>query len=413
MIAPGIFTGNVLEKTPQPPKQMRALGPVTGFPTAPPRPKAKLAAITEATDQKITVPITISSAASVSFPGTPSAGQISHDSGEEDRPMDTFAIDNVQAILAMSPEQMQEALSEISSMFSGKSIDFLRHRALKDAKSRAMFGETDHSTSSMCEYMEPGTCIIDELSSSCAVSARSSNGKDSVVPIIPSTLEELEIAKRTAGSDILANLAWTIDDVDDDVLHTNHDVEISDKHNKSELNSNSSSTMTSSDQAQQPKMRRGTKGSIDTKTAPHPFPLARLSKDRFDLQGRKVFESRAIAVHNVLGALSASPLLESFMSIADLSHLAERTVDGLKAVGAWTEPTHTNSLQPQDELLHHQYDRDVPGYSFVEIGEVRKRTILTLKYFDLAHTNICSSVSICAIHTDDEVIRPETTTACC
>lgn len=116
---------------------------------------------------------------------------------------------------------------------------------------------------------------------------------------------------------------------------------------------------------------------IDSKVGTAPVLLGQnqaLQKERFDLDGRRIvdFTSAPAALKESLvsaGTLTAAQV----EAICAVCVAAARTVcSGVDGFALPLDQARDSAArQPQDELRHHQYDGEVPGYNVTEMSEVQ------------------------------------------
>lgn len=140
-------------------------------------------------------------------------------------------------------------------------------------------------------------------------------------------LMDLETAKTHAPPAIKASVAWTLDDDDND--------------------DDTSCTGTQPD---------------PTQSMPQ-----RMLTDRFDLQGAKV--SSRDNIRQILRSTLARNSLLKHLGPDALEGLLTQCVDSIYKIGFVVEHR-PSDVEPQDELLNHQFERDKPGYNLTEICEV-------------------------------------------
>jgi hypothetical protein len=401
----GVFAGNVIERASaapkalkpmkqppaQPPQKAGGVG-VPGFP----RPPAK--ARTEAKDSgsndkdnRVRSTLTSPTAASRTRFPVEEEGESDNDNNDDDKDSSPHNQqqhdDNVQSILSMTPEQLSAAMSEISSTFSAESIKFLTNRGLKDSKTTnvlsSRMGRTHSATT------DTQTKASKHSSSSPASSSSSASGVSSMS--IPNTLQELEQAKRSAPPEIRASLSWTIDDdsadADTNYKSGKNTDSSNEGHEGNSASNNSGDSQIVSANNTRPRKQPQFKSKLNTQSSAASssstsvsFPLARMSKDRFDLQGRKVL-ARSVLIDHVFAVLQSSfgkhihanTNNSNNCVLADdqLRSISTLCVDRMMAIGVCVVPAPADT-QPQDELRMHQYDRDAAGYSLSEICEVRE-----------------------------------------
>jgi hypothetical protein len=410
----GVFAGNVIERASTAPKALKPMKQppaqssqkaggvgVPGFPRPPPKARTE-AKDSGSSDKDNRVGATLTSPTAASRTRFPVEEEDESDDDHEDNNDDSSPHnqqqhdDNVQSILSMTPEQLSAAMSEISSTFSAESIKFLTNRGLKDSKTTndlsLRLGRTHSATT------DTQTKASKHSSSSPASSSSSASGVSSMS--IPNTLQELEQAKRSAPPEIRASLSWTIDDDSADAPDTNNK---SDKNTDSSNEGNSTNSTNCGDSQivrannTRPRKQPQFKSKLNTQSSSAAsssqsvsFPLARMSKDRFDLQGRKVL-ARSVLIDHVLAVLQSSFGKHMHANTNTNTHTNANTnssnncvladdqlrsvstlcVDRMMAIGVCVEPAPADT-QPQDELRMHQYDRDAAGYSLSEICEVRE-----------------------------------------
>jgi hypothetical protein len=220
---------------------------------------------------------------------------------------------NTSMVLAMSEAERQEALEEIRSLISPKHLAFLQSRPLTNIDAEMNDAPTQSRSSKATRSI---------------VEQSSSTGKHSVTPACttgaaPGSEEDVDV---TLAHDIFAETALT---------------------------SSASITSTGSSSA---------------------------GLDRFDLNGRKIVSPAAArealrALLDESGLLPVAALeeactlvLEAVLEVSSPSRVSDRRNGAFFALQS--DAAQAAAQQPQDELRHHQYDQEKPGYNFTEIGEV-------------------------------------------
>ena len=232
---------------------------------------------------------------------------------------------NREKVLSMSASEINEAVNDLSMVLSAKSIEFLRKRGHKKLEVECLLLSPLLSSSSttLSSSLPPPPPPPPSSSSS------SSSSSPPMLPsYIASNAEELKIAQSSASKEITANIAWALDN-DESV----------------ERNNNGTEEKKKDDSA----IRRA---------------LSRSSHDRFDLNGSKVINGR----EEMIETLIKSALEQTGLSQDSLNKLATSIVDGMLAVKFCVLPNAPDS-QPQDELLQHESEASLAGYSYLEICE--------------------------------------------
>ena len=99
--------------------------------------------------------------------------------------------------------------------------------------------------------------------------------------------------------------------------------------------------------------------------------LMRSSTDGFNLRGCKVVQKECYTIE-ISAALQDNSLVKGWNLLKDETDVIARSiVEIMLGIGFAVEHMPLDDSQPQDKLLNHQMDSDIPGYNMTEICEVR------------------------------------------
>ena len=245
-----------------------------------------------------------------------------------------FEQNNIQQIMSMSKTELDEAMQEIMTTFSPKSLEILNRRSTIDS-------------------LKQNTAILSDNISTEKIDT--TDYQNSVIDIASISSEhELQNAISNAPPQVQLNVEW-IKPLGNKIVVT-----------KTEIEKNHSSNTTN-------KGNKEIKNNIENKSTATGF---RLTSDRFDLSGSKVIEHSVLYSQMKELFTTTDPL--SSLSSNDIHNLCEEILHLFNTLGFFRYPPSDIDSQPQHELYNHQYDQHLPGYSFQEISEVS--TIIIIIY---------------------------------
>lgn len=296
---------------------------------------------------------------------------------------------NLDIVLGMSPEEVEDAVAEFSTLFSEKTLEFLKNRALATINNA---GNKKNDTKGIQSNNNDIKDNVDERHilgnyKKTVISKQSIlHNNDSQNPI----KEYLPISKPTIN--ILNSKSKRIDIVnkindcpipvtsEDYIASTLEELSIKEKAFKLQENRNNyhsnkitplypppNVTVDADNNIINKKIVDPIMASAVNKTVPS--QILRISTDRFNLEGNRVL-NRLETIESLKETLSLPDI--TFLrgiSKSGIDCMAKACVDTMFNCGFAVEDLDIQD-QPQNELLHHERDEGVLGYTLADISEM-------------------------------------------
>jgi hypothetical protein len=312
---------------------------------------------------------------------------------------------NLDIVLGMSSEEVGDAVAEFSSLFSEKTLEFLKNKAL------STINNTGNVKLDSKGIQNINIGIKDNLEESHILG----NYKNSIIPKQPilhnnnsqnPIKEYLPLSKPTTP--ILNSKSKKIDIVnkinncpipvtsEDFIASTLEELSIKEKKFKLQENKNNFHSNNITPLISPPNVTADSDNNIinknvldptmsSTKKKTAPSQILRISTDRFNLEGNRV-----------LNRLETIEILKETLSLPDITFLRGISTNGIDRMAKACVDTMFNcgfavedeviQDQPQNELLHHERDFGVLGYTLADISdmfrsEAPKKRSMALRIF--------------------------------